>query len=254
MKGLKFRLLIGLIYSLTLTTVYGQLEQVEAFYKEVEKQAHNQPITLQFLKEDTNLVQDPGRLSQIVLIRHGEPALDKKGWRKRSEAVQYIADYDSVGVYPPSFIPLTLAENEVDVIYTSSIYRSVSTAKQVFNRDDLLKPDSLFREFERKIFSAPNIKLPLKWWTTGSRILWFMGLNRKGIERKSDAKKRAQEVAAFLQQDAFNKGKTVLVSHGLLNRYVEKYLKKLGWKAVYNGGNGYLSQRMMVKYKSPSEL
>ena len=76
-----------------------------------------------------------------------------------------------------------------------------------------------------------------------------MGLNRKGIERKSDAKKRAQEVAAFLEQDALNKGKTVLVSHGLLNRYVEKYLKRLGWQTVYNGGNGYLSQRMLVKYR-----
>lgn len=249
MKGLKFRLLSVLMYTSAISMAYGQLEQVKAFYNAIEKQAKKQPVTLQFLEEDTKLVQDPNRLAQIVLIRHGEPALDKRGWRKRTDAMQYIVDYDSVGVYPPSFIPLTLSDGEVDVIYTSSINRAVSTAKQLFHRDELLIPDSLFREFERKIFSAPNIKLPLWWWTTGSRIFWYMGLNRKGIERKSDAKKRAQEVAAFLEQDALNKGKTVLVSHGLLNRYVEKYLKRLGWQTVYNGGNGYLSQRMLVKYR-----
>jgi hypothetical protein len=42
--------------------------------------------------------------------------------------------------------------------------------------------------------------------------------------------------------------KTLLVSHGLLNRYLAKDFKKKGWTEVYNGGHGYLSQKMFVKY------
>jgi broad specificity phosphatase PhoE len=106
----------------------------------------------------------------------------------------------------------------------------------------------LFKEYERKICSFPNIKLPLKWWQAGARILWYMGLNDRGIESFSEAKQRTNKAVEYLQQDAFEHGKTLLVSHGLLNHYLVKNLKKRGWKQVYNGGNGYLSQKMLVKY------
>jgi hypothetical protein len=38
--------------------------------------------------------------SQIILIRHGEPDLDKKGCRTRDEVIQFMKAYASVGVVP----------------------------------------------------------------------------------------------------------------------------------------------------------
>ena len=194
------------------------------------------------------LVADYAQLSQIMLLRHGEPALNKKGWRKRKEAIRFIKDYDSVDIYTPEFVPVVIAPDELGVIHTSSIPRSISTAVLVFNREDLQRPDSLFREFERKIFSFPNIKLGLKCWLTTSRVLWFMGLNKKGIEGFAKAKARARSGVKFLEKDALKNGKTLLVSHGLINHYLAKYLKKNGWTEVYDGGKGYLSQKLLIKY------
>lgn len=205
---------------------------------------------IEFVKQDMKLVEDYDKLSQIILLRHGEPALNKKGWRKRKEAIQFVRAYDSVGVYPPAFTPVCLTSNELPTIYTSSLNRSISTAKQVFQEEQVQVSDSLFREFERKIFAFPNIKLPLNWWLVGSRVFWFMGLNKKGVESFSQAKKRARLAAAFLQKDALANGKTLLVSHGLLNHYLVKYLEKEGWTEVFDGGKGYLSQKVMIKYSN----
>ena len=249
MTQLKYGWVLSLIFWLAISKVYGQLESVEAHYRQLERQAKHEPTTLHFVQADANLVDDYAHLSQIILIRHGKPTLKHRGWKKRDEVMQYVIAYDSVGVYPPQVIPLSLAPEELTIIHTSSLNRSISTAQQVFGLEELLQPDTLFREFERKIFAFPNLKLPTRLWLTGSRILWFLGLNDKGIESRAVAKTRAQKAAGVLEEDAIKQGKTLLVAHGLLNRYLEKYLNRRGWKTVYDGGNGYFSQKMLVRYR-----
>ena len=226
----------------------AQLEKIEDYYHDLEKQGQYQLQTIQFVQEQMNLVEDYSKLSQIILLRHGEPALDKKGWRTRKEAVKFVFDYDTVGVYPPHCTPLILQVDELEVIHTSAINRSVSTANQLFGPRESYAADSIFREFERKIFSFPNIVLPLNGWLIVTRVLWFIGLNKQGIETFSQAKARARSAAALLEKDALAQGKCLLVSHGLLNHFLVKYLKKNGWTEVYDGGKGYLSQKMLVRY------
>lgn len=246
---LSLHLIVYVVFSCSFLTSFAQLEKLETQYQKLEKQAKKTPTTIQFVQKELGLVEDYSRLSQIILLRHGEPALNKKGWRKRIEAIRFIKAYDSVDVYAPNHIPVHLGSEELEIIYTSTLNRSISTAQQVFKRPQDQKADAIFREFERKIFSFPNIKLPLKWWLTGSRLFWFMGLNKKDIESLSEAKARAKEGATLLASNADAHGKTVLVSHGLLNHYLVKYLKKEGWTEVYDGGKGYLSQKMLVKYQ-----
>lgn len=243
-------ILVVLLLCFSSAAVFSQVDQVADFYGQVEKKNKQEHQTITFVSEEMNLVQDYSKLSQIILVRHGEPALNKKGWRKRKEAIQFTKDYDSVGIYPPEFVPVVLQPNEIKVIYTSSIPRSISTAALVLGQKELQYPDSMFREFERKIFSFPNMKLGLKFWLTTSRVLWFMGFNKKGIESFSEAKARARLGAEFLEKEALKEGKTLLVSHGLLNHFLVKYLKKQGWKEVYDGGKGYLSQKLLVKYSA----
>ncbi|MGB3468697.1 MAG: histidine phosphatase family protein, partial [Cyclobacteriaceae bacterium] len=145
-------------------------------------------------------------------------------------------------------IPVKLEDDDVDKIYTSNIERSIATARAVFKREDIQVPNTLFREFERKIYGFPNVKMPLKWWLRGSRVLWFLGLNKKDVESFKDARARARTATSFLENDAAEEGKTLLVSHGLLNHFIVKYLKEEGWTLVYDGGKGYLSQKVLVKY------
>ena len=163
--------------------------------------------------------------------------------------MRFVKQYDSVGVYPPQHLPLKLRSGEIDTIFTSTLNRSISTAQQLFPEYENRIPKSIFREFERKVFSFFNIKLPLKWWTTGSRFFWVIGFNKKGIESFSEAKQRAKKATNLLEDHASQNGKTLLVSHGLLNHYLVKYLKKNGWTEVFDGGKGYLSQKLLVKYE-----
>ena len=74
-----------------------------------------------------------------------------------------------------------------------------------------------------------------------------MGFNKRDIESFREAKKRARIAAVKLEENATKNGKTLLVSHGLLNHYLVKYLKKNGWTEVFDGGRGYLSQKVLVK-------
>ncbi|MEO0404981.1 MAG: hypothetical protein AAF193_08930, partial [Bacteroidota bacterium] len=110
----------------------GQLSEVESFFQEIEEKSKEKPQTIRFIQEEDSLVADFSKLSQIVIIRHGEPTLDHKVRRSRKETVAYVRQYDSVGVYPPHFIPFILEPDELKVIHTSNINRAISTAEQVF--------------------------------------------------------------------------------------------------------------------------
>lgn len=187
-------------------------------------------------------------IEQVVLIRHGEPDLNKKGWRNRTEARQYMHDYDSVGVIEFAIPPICTGSLTLDTIYHSSIPRASATAFLAFGAFPLASSDR-YREFERKTMRFFNIKMPLKFWTTGSRLLWFMGMNKKNCETFRQAKRRAETNATFLARNTTKQEYTILVAHGLHNKYVKKYLRKMGWKKVVDTGNDYLSVKVMARIK-----
>jgi broad specificity phosphatase PhoE len=182
----------------------------------------------------------------IVLIRHGEPDLDKKGWRTRDEVIQFMKAYDSVGVVPFDVSPLCWESLNADTVYHSTLPRAAHTASLAFDGPVLVGSDN-FREFERKAIKGCNLRLPLKWRTTSARLTWFLGWNDNGIESFQDARQRARNNARFLDEKTRSNPHVILVAHGLHNRYVLKYLKKMGWKKVFDNGNGYLSVKVLVR-------
>ena len=195
-----------------------------------------------------NLYDDSaGRIMQIILIRHGEPDLDKKGWRKRDGAIRFIQDYDSAGVVPFATHPVCNASVKAGAIVHSTLPRARETAELAFGGSFTLEGREQFVEFGRKVMKFCNVSMPLKCWTTTSRLLWFMGMNDRDIESFRQARARARENAAFLTGRAEKDQQVILVAHGLHNRYVRKYLKNLGWKVMYNGGKGYLSVQVLVR-------
>lgn len=193
-------------------------------------------------------------IRQIFLIRHGEPDLGKKGWRNRTEAIRFMQDYDSATVIPFPSSPLRLEHMSVDTIYHSPLPRARHTAQLAFGKSLILVDDNNYREFERKTLKWCNIKMPTKFWTAGSRILWLMGMNDKYIETFRDAKKRAKKNATGLTTRSETESIVIVVAHGLHNKYVKKYLRKADWKLVYDNGNGYLSLKVMALFDRPQLL
>jgi len=213
-----------------------EIRLIKEFYKQQDPQG-----CLMLFSDHTSNIQ------QIILIRHGEPDLDKKGWRNRKEATQYMMDYDSVGVVPFSQGPICTNDNPITNVFHSSMPRAKHTTQLAFGDQFTLIENSDFREFGRKNMKFCNIRLPLKFWTGGSRILWLLGLNDKGIETYKEARNRTQSNAHFLAKQSCIDQHIILVAHGLHNKYLEKYLKRMGWKNVFDNGNGYLSMKILMK-------
>ena len=184
---------------------------------------------------------------KIFLIRHARPLVPRKGFPNATSARQYISDYDAAQVEEFVLQHEAIPYKEIKEVYCSTLIRSQLTAKGIFGEQVLLKVNHNFREFERKIFSLPLLRLPIRLWLVTARVLWFLGLNNKGIETFKEAKQRARKCAETLAQDADENGTTVLVAHGLLNNFILWELKRMGWHHSVDGGNSYLAVHMLVK-------
>jgi broad specificity phosphatase PhoE len=193
---------------------------------------------------------DEGRLQQIIIIRHGEPAMNKKGWKNRKEAIRYTEMYDSVGVYNFDTNPICLRNFDKTRIFTSTLPRAINTAEKTILGNGKFQSLAIFNEFERKIIQFPNIKLPRQFWSITTRTVWMMGFNDRGIESFGEAKARAGRAATILDEAAQSGDKVLLFAHGFLNKYVKRYLKKSGYTTLDLDGQKYLGAYYFCKTKT----
>jgi broad specificity phosphatase PhoE len=235
-KNTSWLLLFIFLLNITGISQEFSLPGLKKFYKNQDKE---NPLDL--------YSDSLSEIQQIILIRHGEPDLNKKGWRKRDEAIQFMQDYDSAIVKPFSKVPVNPENIPIDTIFHSTLPRAENTAQRAFGDTKILVGNAAFVEFERKVIKWPNMKMPIKFWTTASRALWMMGLNDKNIESFRRAKKRAIKNTKNLTLKAERDGMIILVAHGLHNQYLKKYLRKSGWTVVQNTGNDYLSVKILAK-------
>ena len=121
-------------------------------------------------------------------------------------------------------------------VFCSTSPRSFRTAKAIFNNSDI-NPDNRFVEFDLRIFQIPLVKLKFKTWILISRILWFAGLLGRVRSFKLENKRAFNCVKCLI--DTHKKySNIVLVSHGLINMFIEKNLIRYGYKRKYKIRNG----------------
>ncbi|WP_245539678.1 histidine phosphatase family protein [Pontibacter roseus] len=187
------------------------------------------------------------RRQKIFLIRHARPKVSKKGFFSAADARTFISDYDAAEVEEFVLQHEAIPYKEVKQVYCSSLIRSQLTAKAIFGEDVELLVRHEFREFERRIFSLPLLRLPLRFWLLSARALWLLGFNSKGIETFLQARARARQGAELLAQEAEQKNTAILVAHGLLNNFIRRYLQQMGWKSTLHEGSGFLSVSVLEK-------
>ena len=190
---------------------------------------------------------DDDSIQQVVLIRHAEPDVVHDGWRNRHEAIEYIHEYDSASVKPFEVKPVCADQMKVENVYHSNMVRSRETAHLTFGDDVNYIEKPLFREVERQILPFANINMPGGFWSAASRILWFFGANDDQIETAREAEERVKRATAFLENHAVEEGTVVLVAHGFLNEFLIRQFEKEGWHEVYDGGNEFLSVRIVAR-------
>lgn len=165
-------------------------------------------------------------------------------------ARQYISQYDTAEVEEFVLQHEAIPYKQINKVYCSTLVRSQLTARAIFGEEVELKVDHTFREFERRIFSLPLLRLPINLWLLTARLLWFLGFNSRNIETFRQARTRARKAAELLDQDARQNSTTVLVAHGLLNNFIRRELKRLGWQVSIKGGSSFLSVHMMESGKT----
>jgi len=231
------------------------IEKIERKYEEIRKTApsiktNNVSVkTIRFIQESDNLLPDYSKLHQIVLIRHGEPDINKCGKFTCDEANQFLKCYDSVCIVVPEKPFFQLEENEQVALFSSPLNRALSTANYICGTNKCITVLPEFREFENKISSSDFQKRrSIKKWTTISRLKWMLGRGKnEDIESFSKAKDRARKAANILSDASKDNSKVLLTAHGMLNRYIKKNLKKMGWKVVADTGSDYFGTTILVK-------
>jgi broad specificity phosphatase PhoE len=243
------KIFLSLLFSSFISFCFGQGNN-QMDIKQIQLNKLKDGVCLDFIRKIDLEGFEEDNMQQIFIIRHGEPVMNKKGWKNRKEAIRYMEMYDSVGVYDFEKKPICLRKMDLKVVYTSKLPRAMDTAEKTFGQSVPSEAYALFNEFERKVIKFPNIKLPRRFWSISTRVVWMMGMNKKGIESFSQAKDRSRRAAFFLDDKAENDEKVVLFSHGFLNKYVKRYLKKQGYKLVNLEGQKYLGAYYFYKIKS----
>ena len=173
---------------------------------------------------------------EIVLLRHGKPRVDLKGYLSIKELKQLVDDYAKSGIQcsPDNKLQNKFSDH---FVICSDLIRSAESAKELgLNNIHLF--DALFKEAGLPHFENNFIILPVVGWVILLRVLWLLGFKKNG-ESFLQAKERSKRAAEKLVELAELNEKIIVIGHGLMNRLIGKQLQKSGWHVSKRVGKGY---------------
>jgi broad specificity phosphatase PhoE len=169
----------------------------------------------------------------IIIVRHGRPLLEScpdMHTRVTGHGYNaYIREYDQCTVDPSHPPPPEL----IETVRTAS--RCVSSdLRRARDSAALITPREIeFRSSLREAALPPTTRVqsyrPLGLWMLSSRVRWLFGMVGQ-VETRRAFVRRIECAATELDQEATRDGPTVVVAHGLTNRYLARSLTSLGWR------------------------
>lgn len=167
---------------------------------------------------------------QIVLIRHGKPAIEKGRLLGHRNFQGYIEAYERAGLDPQDEPPSWLVDllRKARRVFASDRPRARESARALAPHADVMH-DALFMEAQLKSPKVPLVRMNAPFWAIVARLAWHAG-HHGGIEDYRDAKGRAQKAADILRAAADKDGIAVLVAHGYFNAMVGRMLSREGWR------------------------
>lgn len=181
----------------------------------------------------------------IILARHGRPALSRRCWLSADEYRDWWARYDAGGLFEGQTPPDGIVETarSAGTLYASTLRRAQETALAVVD-GRAFETDAIFVEAPLPPPHFPRwFKLPPRFWGVVSRFWWHVFNHHDGLESRAEAEIRAGQAAQLLIQRA-SEGRDVLVlAHGYFNHMIGRKLAAQGWALIENEGFKYWSQR-----------
>lgn len=185
---------------------------------------------------------------EVILIRHASVKLEQKGWVGAKKASRLRENYDTAPIkqFDPDTVLNKIPARITDTIYVSALPRSIATGLKLFGDSATIVSLQDLNEFEMHMIWLP-LYLPYKAWTSISRTMWLMGLEKPGSESFQEAKDRVDDVCNFIEYKAEQNKQVILVTHGFINRNISKELKKRGWQIRQNNGKENLGATVLKK-------
>ncbi len=181
-------------------------------------------------KRSFQYFSEPANALQIVLVRHGKPAIKSSRRTSHHGFRRYIDDYQEAGLDPLSAPPEELLDlvKGLNAVHTSDAPRANDSARTLLPEAELFA-DPLFAEAPLAAPRIPLLKMKVPVWAVMARIMWHVGFHPE-IENYGRAKSRANQAADILIDRAeSNEGIAVLVAHGYFNAMIGRILRKRGF-------------------------
>jgi len=176
---------------------------------------------------------------EIVLLRHGKPAIAEDRRLTSSQFGTWINEYNQAGIslaLPPTKRALETAAGS-DFIVCSHLPRSIESA-QALGVDCLDINDSLFREFEMPYANLITPRFSAATWTVFYRVLWLAGFSANA-ESYKQAKLRGLSCVEQLLEHASKHQRVLFVGHGALLWFICKQLLSRGWSGPKGSPRSY---------------
>ena len=167
-------------------------------------------------------------MQKIVLLRHAKVVFKEDGKISAHQFTNFIDEYDSSEIEPdfPSKSEVKRLLDKADILICSSLKRSIESL-EVFHKTPY-KIDSIFDEAGLPYLNWNFLKLSPKIWALFFRLLWLVGYSHD-CESLKETKLRAKKAAKFLSELSKDDTTTVLIGHGVFNRFIAKELTFMGW-------------------------
>jgi len=172
---------------------------------------------------------------QILLVRHGKPAFDD--WTPVAGAAfaTWVRGYDEAPIDvtvppPPRLRAQALA---MGCVATSTLRRACESAA-LLAADRAFVCEPIFAEAGLPSSIHLTLALAPRHWAFLLRVAWFCGLSHRA-ESLRDARTRAHRAAERLVELAREHGSVMLVGHGVMNAFISRALRRMGWHGSASG-------------------
>jgi broad specificity phosphatase PhoE len=166
---------------------------------------------------------------QIVLMRHGRPAIDGQQRLSARSFGAWVDQYNAAAIDPASPPPAAAISQArlARHVLCSTLPRSLTSAAAL-GIDAPHGQDTAFRELEMPHADWHFPILPVGLWSVLFRLAWALGYHRHA-ESFASARTRAAACATTLSQLAATHGSVLFIGHGALNGFIAQALRRSGW-------------------------
>lgn len=165
---------------------------------------------------------------QIILMRHGRPAIDSRQWLSAQAYGTWVKHYNVVIIDPAAPPPTEATRHARQAAYVlcSTLPRSLTSATKLGVQAH--GQDAAFRELEMPNADWRFPILPVGLWSVLFRLAWVLGY-RRHAESFAAGRTRAAACAETLGQLAATHGSVLFIGHGALNGFIARALRRSGW-------------------------